>query len=256
MFFHLTITARPVAGTERYPMKKLIVLLLLAASAASAYFYRDEVRSRYMRTYYLQIKKVTPDSVEKNAEKLLRLEKFADAARFSEDLLRVYPGNRKLLRIAGLANYRLSNSLAGAQYLLPVLTNDPDDEELILRTVGILYDERYYADVITLLTKIPPGRDPALTFYMGASLAGAGRYAEALPYLEKSEGRGSNNPDVYHFLGLVHAKRGAEDAAIENFRGALERNRLHREARRALIELYTKRQMFREAEKLFRDGMY
>lgn len=237
-------------------MKKLIVLLVLAASAASAYFYRDEVRSRWLRAYYLQLKKVTPALAEKNAEKLLGSEKIVEAARYSGDLLRVYPGNKKLLRIAGLANYRLSNSLAGAQYLIPVLTKNPDDEALIRRTVEILYDERYYADVITLLSKIPPGSDPALTFYMGASLAGTGKYAEALPYLEKSEGRGSNNPDVYYYLGLIHAKRGADEAAIENFRRALERNRLHREARRALIELYTKKQMFREAEKLFRDGIY
>lgn len=237
-------------------MKGFIVFIILAASAASAYFYHEEVRSYYLRTYYQKVKKVTPAMAEKNADKLFRSNRFEEAARFSADLLRIYPGNTKLLRIAGLSNYKLSNNLAGAQYLLPVLTGEPGDRALLRQTVETLFDERYYADIISLLKKHPPGSDPALTFYMGASLAGTGRYAEALPFLEKSESRGSNNPDVYYYLGLIHEKRGADAAAIENYREALKRNRFHREARKALLDVYTKKQMFREAEKLFRSGMY
>lgn len=237
-------------------MKGFIVFLILAGSAASAFFFHEEARMLYMRTYYQKVKKVTPAAAEKTAEKLFRDKKFVEAAGYSRDMLVIYPGNPRLLRIAGLANLSMSNRLSGARYLIPVLTGSPEDRVLLRGAVETLYEERYYSDIINLLEKHSPGSDPALTFYMGASLAGTGRYSEALPYLEKSESRGSNNPDVYYFLGYIHEKRGKVDAAIENYREALKRNRFHNGARKALLDVYTKKGMFREAEILIRGRVY
>lgn len=237
-------------------MKGFFVFIILAASAALAFFYHEEARVLYVRTYYQKVKKITPAAAEKTAEKLYREKKFDEAAGFSRDLLAIYPDNPRLQRIAGLANFSMANRLSGARYLLPVLNDSPEDRILLRSAVEALFEERYYADIITLLKKHPLGNDPALTFYMGASLAGTGRYSDALPYLEKSESRGSNNPDVYYFLGYIHEKRGRDDAAIENYREALKRNRFHNDARKALLDVYSRKGMFREAEVLIRGRVY
>ncbi len=237
-------------------MKGVIVLLLLAASAVSAFYFHGEVRDLYLKTYYLRVKKITPALAEKKAQKMYLDNEYVRALVFSRDLLRIFPGNAVLKKTAGLAALKTGDTLGGAGFLMPVLTDDPDDRSLLREVAEALYSEKYYSDVATLLTRIPPGKDPELTFYMGASLSGIGRYGDALPFLEISEGRGGNNPEVHYFLGLAREKTGRENDAMDHYRETLKRNPFHREARKALLELYSKKKMFREAEKLLRGRIF
>ena len=237
-------------------MKGVIVLLLLAASAVSAFYFHGEVKDLYLKTYYLRVKKITPALAEKKAKKMYRDKEYARALGFSSDLLRIFPDNPVLTRIAGLSTLKAGNTLGGAVHLMRVLTDDPDEKSLLREVAGVLYSERYYGDVVSLLSRIPPGKDPALTFYMGASLAGIGHYDDALPFLVISEGRGGNNPEVHYLLGLVREKKGREDEAMEHYRETLKRDPFHRKARKALLEMYSKRKMFREAERLLRGRIF
>ncbi len=232
--------------------KGLILIVLLSASAVSAFIYREEARILYLKTYYLKVKKISADGAVKKSSGLYREKKYEEAADSARDFLLIFPGNEKLLRIAGMSLLMMEDRIAGAKYLIPLIDGSSEDRALLRRVAETLFDERYYNDTINLLTAHSPGADPALNFYMGASLVNTGRHSEALTFLEKSESRGSNNPDVYFYLGLVHEKAGRDNAAMEQYRSALERNRFHRKARKALLDMYTRRKMFREAEILIR----
>lgn len=233
-------------------IRRFIVLLVLVASVFAALYLRPQARTAGYRFYFQKVRKLNAQTAEMQAEKLYEKQKYLEAAAMAEKLLIAFPESTKLKKIHGLSLYMSGAHVEGAKYLFPLLSDSEEDAFLVQNIAATLFEERYFPDVITLLGKIRPARDPALNFYLGASLVEAGNARKAISYLEKSEARGSNNSDVYYYLGRAHEKLGEDAIAATHYKQALAINRFHREAKKALIALYTKKGAYREAERVLR----
>ncbi len=233
-------------------LRRILVLCIVAASIIAALFLRPQVKNEGYRIYYLKIKKMHASQAEKVAEALYEKKDYPGAIDRTEKFLIAFPGSTRLKRIRGLSLYMSGAHLEGAKYLFPLLSDSEEDMRLVQNIAATLFEDRYFPDVVMLLSKISPGRDPALNFYYGASLVETGNIRKALSHLEKSEARGSNNSDVYYYLGRAHEKLGDDKTAITQYRQALFINRFHREAKKALIALYTKKGNYKEAERIVR----
>lgn len=233
-------------------LKRTIILLVVTASVLAALYLRPQIRNAGYRYYYLKVRKLDASSAEKKAEELYIKQKYVEAGELAERLLVAFPDNTRLKKIRGLSLYASGLHLEGAKYLFPLLCDCEEDASLVQNIASSLFEERYFHDVVTLLSKVSPGRDPALNFYLGASLVESGNFQKALLHLKKSESRGSNNSDVYYYLGLAHEKLGDDRTAIIQYRQALAINRFHREAKKALIVLYTRKGNYKEAERIVR----
>ncbi len=233
-------------------LRRILVLCIVATSMIAALFMRPQITNEVYRIYYLKIKKMQASHAEKDAEALYDKKDYPGAIDLTEKFLIAFPGSTRLKRIRGLSLYMSGAHLEGAKYLFPLLSNSEEDVLLVQNIAATLFEERYFKDVITLLSNISPGKDAALNFYLGASLVETGNIRKALSHLEKSEARGSNNSDVYYYLGRAHEKLGDDKTAITQYRQALAINRFHREAKKALIALYTKKGNYQEAERIVR----
>ncbi len=233
-------------------LRRNIILLVIIASVLAAVYMRPQAKNAGYRFYFQKICKLDSSGAEKRVEKLYETQKHREAANLAEKLLIAFPGNARLKKLRGLSLYFSGAHLEGAKYLFPLLENREEDVQLVQNIAATLFEERYFPDVVTLLTKVSPGKDPALNFYLGASLIETGNIRSALAHLEKSEARGSNNSDVYYYLGRAHEKLGDERTAVIQYRQALSINRFHRDAKKALIALYIKQGNFTEAERILR----
>lgn len=65
-----------------------------------------------------------------------------------------------------------------------------------------------------------------------------GKYADAIPLLEKVVAADSKNADAYNYLGYSNRKIGKTDAALTAYEAALAINPRHRGANEYLGELY------------------
>lgn len=230
-------------------MRRSFILLIIMCSVAAGIYFRPFIRLFGYKMYYLKIKKFDEQKAEKIVTELYTKQKYEESAALSQRLLLVFPQNLAIQKIRGLSLFMMGKHLDGAKYLLPLIRTSKTDEQMIRHISQTLFEERYFSDVVNLLEGIPLGKDPELNYYMGSSLVEIERYREAIVYLEKSEARGSNNANVYYYLGRAYEKLGNEIAAINNYRQTLKINPFHNEAKKLLIALYARKGLYTEAER-------
>jgi tetratricopeptide (TPR) repeat protein len=79
---------------------------------------------------------------------------------------------------------------------------------------------------------------PDPNYAKARALIDAGSYGDAIPFLEKAVTANPKSADAYNYLGYSHRKIGQIDAALENYRRALELQPKHLGANEYLGELY------------------
>ena len=75
-------------------------------------------------------------------------------------------------------------------------------------------------------------------FAAGRQLVEDGKYAEAIPLLEKAVAADAKNADALNYLGYSNRKLGNNDAALTHYQAALAIEPRHRGANEYLGELY------------------
>ncbi len=79
---------------------------------------------------------------------------------------------------------------------------------------------------------------PDPNYAKARALIDAGSYGDAIPFLEKAVTANPKSADAYNYLCYSHRKIGQIDAALENYRRALELQPKHLGANEYLGELY------------------
>ena len=85
-------------------------------------------------------------------------------------------------------------------------------------------------------------------FARGAALVEDGKFAEALPLLQKAVAAEPKNADAYNYLGYSHRKLGDKQAAFAFYQKALDIKPKHRGANEYLGELYLEMGNLKKAE--------
>jgi len=235
--------------------KFLIFIFLTALTVFVSVRYTADLKKFYVRTWYLQIKKMTPDTALKKARALYKKKEYEKLRDYCDDIMELYPDNREIKNLGGMALLKLGDHSAGAQLLLASIEDPGDNPELFKKVLIILFKERHYGDITAALAEYPVRSDTGLLYIYGVSLLHQGDTKKGLRYLRQSEERGNINFKVYYYLGLAHNRLGNAEKAREYLEEALRINPLDNETRKLLIATYTTLKQFRNAERLLRRGM-
>lgn len=238
-------------------MKKsfLLFILLTAATVFISVRYTAEMKSFYIKTWYLHIKEMTPEIALKNSRALYKKKEFAKLRDYTNDMMILYPENRDIRSMAGKAMLKLGNHSAGAQLLLASIEDPRDNPELFKKILFMLFREKQYGDITAALAEYPIRTDTGLLYIYGVSLLHRGDTQKGLHYLQKSEERGNIHFEVYYHIGLAYNRLGNDEKARTYLEEALRLNPLDNETRKLLVITYSRLQQFRKAERLIRRGM-
>lgn len=233
-------------------MKLRYILLICAILVGIFYSYYKEIYHEYVNFYYHRIKKETLDTSIKKSEKLFKDGRYDDLKKYTGDLLELYPTNIKIKRITGLAYIKTGEPEKGARFLLDTISDSKKDSDLFLKSINILFENKWYSDVAIYLSDYPIANSASLNYMYGISLIKTNRHNEGLRYLIKSERLGASNYEIYFNMGMVNEKNGNLKEAISNYEDALRKNPLEIEAKESLVRVYTKARMYKKAERLLR----
>ena len=160
-------------------------------------------------------------ALEKNGNLTQALEEYNNVERFSPKYGEVQPDlyyrRGRILQMEG--NYR-----AAKQDLIRVLQNDPKHLGALLGLGDTLFDERKYADAISLYEKALLIRDelPRAHYQVGRAYAYLNRRTEAVKALERAIELGLEEPKAYETLGYLHRDNGSASQARKAFDKYLE----------------------------------
>ena len=99
----------------------------------------------------------------------------------------------------------------------------PDDHAFPVRIARLLASRERFADVVTVLADVAPGREDADVYtLLGYSLGMQGRQAEGLPLLERARTMQPRNWWPHYALGRVYGGGGDYARAVASFQKALE----------------------------------
>lgn len=84
-------------------------------------------------------------------------------------------------------------------------------------------------------------RRPQTDYTRAVKAVKAGHYRTAIPLLEREVARDRNSADAYNYLGFSHRKLGNLQAAMDNYRMALQIDPKHKGAHEYIGELYLMR---------------
>jgi tetratricopeptide (TPR) repeat protein len=89
-------------------------------------------------------------------------------------------------------------------------------------------------------------------FYYGVSLYKKGRYDESYKSLIYAKNNTFMLPELYFYIGLNLDKKGKTGESLSYIKTAFESDRFNKDYKKALIDLYRKSGLFKEAEILVR----
>lgn len=231
---------------------RYIFIAVVLISTVVSYLFSREIYHFYIETYYLTIKKETPESSAKRAWRLYRDKDYSELKDYLNVLLYLFPDNLEIRRIAGLYYIEDGNSEEGARLILSTLSENSPDRRLLAKSIGILFRKGLFVGIIEELSRFPIDDDPELTFIQGVSHYEIEKYRDALRFLLQSRKQGNNSFEIYYYLGLVYEKLKRYDDSIKSLLRARELNSVNRDAISALIRLYQKNGQYHMAERLMR----
>ncbi len=233
-------------------IKRIITIAVIIASAGFSYYHHREVRVFFIENYYRYVKKENLNTAIARAHQLYRAGEYAKLADYCEVLMLLHPDEKEIQQIAGMNYLKLGEKMKGAAYLLRSLDEKRSQKEIFTRAISALYEERLYTDIITELSKVPPGDDPALNYFYGVSLYHRGEPKKALAHLKKSEDEGNTDFELYYYMGIIYEGMNEPKKSLENLEEAYRLNRFHRETISALVRLYNRTKNYSKAARLLR----
>ena len=157
----------------------------------------------------------------------------------------------------GQTDIAAGNYAAAEQRLRPLAEARPENPGYRLVLAGLLCERGAQADAVKLYEEalaLQPER--ALTYYyLGTTLGELQRYGEAEKYLREAVRRIPDYAGARRFLGLALAQQGKLDAALIEYRTALQLSPRDAKTRGSLVSLLTALGRHAEAADSLREGM-
>ena len=231
---------------------KTFLVLLLAGTVAYSYFNSREIYTFWMRTYYEKVLGQNTGDLLRKARELYDKKRYTQVVEYLRPIMKVYPENRDFLKIKGLALLRLGEARSGSDAILSATEGEVMPEKLLEETAQGLFESRQYRDILILFKTHSPGSNPNLLYYYGVSLYNAGKYDAAIGQFKKAIEEGRTDQDVYHYLGLAYDKTGDIGKALPVLERAFEMDVTDRDAARSLTGAYRKLGRYQDAARILR----
>ncbi len=229
---------------------KFIFFLAFVGGIAVSIIYHQQVYRTALKVYYQKVKKEGMEDSLAKARAMYSKEQYAKLKPYLSDLVMLYPGNRELLRLAGLARIETGDRLGGARMVTAAL-RDGEDLSAMQSVLEILYDEKEYAELNDVFARHAPN-DRYLEFMCGMSLAACKRWEEAVPHLVNARKRGQDGFELHFALGTAYENLGRLDDAIASYEAAFALEPHKADARQSLQRAYRKAKKYDKAERLGR----
>ena len=145
--------------------KNRFILLLLAATIAASYFYSRPVYDFYTQTYYLKVKKITPEQTLRHVQKLYEQKNYDELLSYTKKMLIVFPDNKELK-----PHYRYGQNNEGDRRLTAPSLLSPRFHMItptfpILKKQFLSFLKRDFTMISTTYSKTIPNLQP-VNFYI------------------------------------------------------------------------------------------
>jgi tetratricopeptide (TPR) repeat protein len=228
---------------------KALVVIILAGVIPISYFYSGRIYSFYMRTYYEKIRGQSIKETVRKGRALYDRKKYDELKNYLKPIVIVYPSNRDLKILEGLADIKLGRGDLGTDIILSATHGEQLSGQVLVETVRALYNLKQYKDVIRTMKKNEAAGNPVLLYYYGASLANMGNYKAAVPVLKGAIAQGETGYYVYLEIGIAYSKMNKTRAALPYLERAYRENH-NKNTAGALADAYWKSGRYRDAEKI------
>lgn len=231
-------------------------MILLIASASVSFFYSSEIYRFHLKTYYRFVKKLDYNAMMTRARELYRAEKYQELRDYLKNMALIYDDRVELKRMQGMTLIKLGEERKGLDMIVTTINLDKVDPAFLHRLAELMYQYRLYQDLVSLIEKNGYGNDYSLLFYNGVSLVKTGKPAQALGHLLKVKKlgeyslAGDRQFDLNFYLGSACEETGDLNGSLTYYLLARDLNPRDSELIKALVRIYRKKGMLKEAEKL------
>jgi tetratricopeptide (TPR) repeat protein len=228
---------------------KFILFLAVCGLMAGSYYFSQPVYRFYLTTYYLQVRKFTPETVRKHTEELLKEKKYEECDAFLRSMLMVFFNDRSVIRTAGNAYMQMGKKREGTSLMISVMDAGEMSAAELKQMLPELLEQGYYSEIKSLVR----GRhdlDEECRYIYGVALYRTGENEKAAAQLKRAldEGYAGDSADFYLAMALDKLNRGKE--AIPFMEKAYKRDTGNRNLRQDLVRLYRKAGQYEKAAKL------
>jgi len=232
-------------------MKKfMLILLILGATVFISFKYSERVYINFLKIYYNKM--YSEEELLKRSEMMYNKKMNKELKDFLSPLIVIYPGNREFKKIAALNYLQLGDSLKGAEILAGLADNGIQESHDLEEILKNLYKTGNYGDLLFFYDKNIMHNNVNTAFYYGVSLYKKGRYEESYKNLIYAKNNTFMLPEINFYLGLNLDKKGKIEESIYYIKSAYESDRFNHTYKKALIDMYRKSGLYKEAEVLLR----
>jgi len=205
-----------------------------------------------MRTYYEKIRGQSIENQVSTAKTMYENRQYAELKDYLHTRVMVYPDNMEMRKLDGLARINLGEELKGTEMVLTASGSERMPEKLLVETVGRLFEQARFKDIIEIFRKNSPGDNPVLLYQYGVALFETGNTDNAVRELKKAVDRGRTDYEAYHYLGRAYFKKGDLRTALPCLERAHDLNVEDMDVTRSLADLYRALGRYNESARLLR----
>ena len=233
-------------------IKNILVLIILIGVIPFSYFHSGEIYTFYMKTYYEKVSGQSLEQLTQRGEEMYRNKDYSGLMEYLKTLVILYPDNKELKKLEGLALIKLGQGRIGTDIILSFSNNNKIPEKTLVETVNSLYELKDYKDIVMIMKKNDPGENATLLHHYGISLAKVGNYRAALPALNRTLAKGSADREVYLYIGMAYHRTDETRRALPYLERARAMDVNDSETAGILVDVYRKLGMYKDAEKILR----
>ena len=231
---------------------KLLILILMGAFIGLSAFYSTKFYSFYLQGYHIYFKKESLNDMKKNAELLKKEKNPSNFKKYCEKILLVYPSSPEAKIYAGMNFLRIGEEGRGSELIVTAMNEVKLKDEEIEHIVGVLYDKKYYGEVIDALEKNKISLNREMEYYYAVSLLNTGRSRDSIEHFEKSKKMGKDGFEFYMNLARAFEKNNRLNDALKSYQAAETINPRDKTLRESLVSIYAKLGNYDSAEKILR----
>jgi thioredoxin-like negative regulator of GroEL len=231
---------------------KLLILILLGAFIGFSALYSGKFYTFYLKGYHVYFKKESLNDMIKNAESIKKEKNNKNYKNYCEKILLVYPSSPEAKIYAGRNFLKIGEEDRGSELIVTAMNEIRLKDEELEQIIEILFEKKYYGEVIDAIEKNKPQLNRELEYYYGFSLLKTVRSMDSIDHFEKSRARGNDGFDLNMNLAKAYESNGRLNDALKCYLAADSIKPRDRILRESLVEIYTKLGKYDSAERILR----